>query len=477
MMTYSIDFPDELFVNLRNELFSDPDRETAAFVLAGIHRKPDGYRLLAREMIVVRDDQYLERNDIHMQVAAQQINRVAAAAERAGLSVIMCHSHIQSSGALRYSLSDDFGEERLSRFFRECTGGRPVGSILLRPPDSSIGRIWLAGLQGPVRLSRITTIGDTIHVVWGPSPTSATTTRPRYDRQARMLGTDGQALLERTCIGIVGVGGTGSAVAEQLTRLGVGKLVLVDDDRLDESNLSRVYGSYPCQLPEHRKNKRTKRLNPPKVEIVAQHLCNIDPRIHIKSIFGNVAVTNDLIHLLECDAIMLCTDEHWGRSVINQISYQYLIPVINMGVRVDAPSGIIQGATGVVHTIGPDKPCLWCYQYLSGKRIAAESMPPETREERIRENYIEDIGPAPMVISLTSTVASLAVTELLHMLTDFRGERAFHSLRYDILDASFSRCTATRGTSCLCSQVEGYGDLAPLPSIDDRGHVERCRLR
>ncbi|MBK7143604.1 MAG: ThiF family adenylyltransferase [bacterium] len=292
-----------------------------------------------------------------------------------------------------------------------------------------------------------------------------------------MLGTDGQALLERTCIGIVGVGGTGSAVAEQLTRLGVGKIVLVDDDRLDESNLSRVYGSYPGQLPKHRGIKKATKLHPPKVEIVAQHLRNIDPRIQIESIFGNVAVTDDLIHLLGCDAIMLCTDEHWGRSVINQISYQYLIPVVNMGVRVDAPSGIIQGATGVVHAIGPDKPCLWCYQYLNAKRIAAESMPPEVREERIRENYVEGNGPAPMVISLTSTVSSLAVTELLHVLTDFRGERAIHALRYDILDMSFSRCTAARGTSCVCSKVESYGDLGPLPSIDDRGHVERCRLR
>jgi tRNA A37 threonylcarbamoyladenosine dehydratase len=64
-----------------------------------------------------------------------------------------------------------------------------------------------------------------------------------FDRQVRAFGKDIQRLLGRLHIGIIGVGGTGSSIAEQLIRLGVGSLTISDDDFFEHSNVNRVYGS------------------------------------------------------------------------------------------------------------------------------------------------------------------------------------------------------------------------------------------
>jgi integrase len=58
-----------------------------------------------------------------------------------------------------------------------------------------------------------------------------------------MFGARTADLLGRLTVGIVGVSGTGSPIIEMLVRLGVGRLVLVDDDTVEVKNLNRIYGT------------------------------------------------------------------------------------------------------------------------------------------------------------------------------------------------------------------------------------------
>lgn len=61
----------------------------------------------------------------------------------------------------------------------------------------------------------------------------------RYQRNFNTLTHEEQLKLNSTTIGIVGCGGLGGYIAEELTRLGVGHLILIDGDRIEESNLNR----------------------------------------------------------------------------------------------------------------------------------------------------------------------------------------------------------------------------------------------
>lgn len=65
----------------------------------------------------------------------------------------------------------------------------------------------------------------------------------RFDRQIRVFGQAGQRALGKLVVGIVGLGGIGSLVFILLVRLGVLRMVAVDPDTVEETNLNRLAGS------------------------------------------------------------------------------------------------------------------------------------------------------------------------------------------------------------------------------------------
>lgn len=91
------------------------------------------------------------------------------------------------------------------------------------------------------------------------------TTHRRFDRVARLLGDDGLARLARSTVTVFGVGGVGSFAAEALVRSGVGRIILVDYDRVCVTNVNRQLHAMKGTLGK------------PKVEVMAERLRAINP--------------------------------------------------------------------------------------------------------------------------------------------------------------------------------------------------------
>jgi len=350
--------------------------------------------------------------------------------------------------------------------------GAPTASLLIWP-DGINARVWLSGSDQPVPINEIIVIGRSIRKLPPGNSRTGFNTRglTTYSRQVLAFGEDGQASIARSRVGIVGVGGTGSACAEQAVRLGVRDIVIIDPDAFEPSNVTRMYGSFAATARPHRWvfGNRAR----PKVEIVAEHLRRINPQATITPLRAHVAETHAAHLLLDRDAIFVCTDDHWGRAVVNQISYQYLIPSLSLGVRIDARNGSITGAAGGLDLLRPDLPCLWCKGFLVPDRIAAESMSKKERKVREREGYVQDLDiPAPSVISLNTTLARLAVTSFLQLLTDFMGDSGEISrLNYQILEGTISRGTSQSEKVCVCKTSRGFGDLKVLQTASDLRHL------
>ena len=447
---------------LRSFVLSDLPNESGAFALVGCSKYGSGTDMLVRRVLTIPKQLFRVQREERLEISSRAINGIASLCEVNRLGVLVCHSHPTPS---LYSTSDDYGERRLYDALKSSLPKYVPMVSLLISPGSVCGRVWVDANKTPLSLSEIIVVGHS-YTRYNNNEKSPVFDEVLYDRQVRAFGADGQNKMSEAKVAIVGLGGTGSPTAEQLVRLGVKDIVLIDYDLFSKSNLTRMYGTYSDKMPL---SWMKKRLFKPKykVDIIAKHLMRINPDLRIKSIAGNIVYKNTVKHLLDRDVIFLCTDDHWGRSIVNEIAYQYLIPTINMGFSIRAENGIITAATGAIDVIRPGNACLWCSQFLNSARIAAESLLPEERKKRMGEGYVQDVDtPSPSVISLTTTISGLAVTQFLQLFTNFMGgKNSISRLRYDALTGLIYRCRTPIDQNCSCVSSKGFGDLKSLSAI------------
>ncbi|GAF89269.1 unnamed protein product, partial [marine sediment metagenome] len=137
-----------------------------------------------------------------------------------------------------------------------------------------------------------------------------------YDRQIRVFGKQGQLALQKLTVGIVGLGGIGSLVFILLVRLGVGCLIIIDHDVVEDSNLNRLAAS----TLEDAKRKI------PKVYMLKRYAAKINPNIKIVAIHKSILQEDVLNHLKCCDVIFGCTDNQSTRWILNSFSVEYSVP-------------------------------------------------------------------------------------------------------------------------------------------------------
>ena len=457
----TIVFEERQFEAVRSHLLSRPETEQAAFLLCGTSQTIDEIRWLVREVIPIPAEGFLVQEELRLTIDAAFSASVLARAEREGLSVILTHSHpFDESLYVRYSPVDDRGERLIFRDVHAWVAGRRHASMVFGQ-QAIAAREWSVSGQAEM-VDRVVVIGRRLRIFSLGNDQAEDPISGIYDRQVRALGTEGQHKLARLTVGVVGLGGTGSLVSQQLAHLGVRRILGLDDDCLEDSNHSRVVGSTLADV----ENKT------PKAEIAARLARSINPEIFFEPIQGNITDEKIALELRRCDLVFCCTDNQWSRAILNQLAQQYLTPVVDMGVRIVAEEGDRRGkvnnAGGRVYVIRPGQGCLYCIEAIRPHLVAQEAIPPEERAKQVREGYIKGADvPNPAVISLNSVVAGLAVTEFLDMITGFMDhQRSFGSIEWEILKGEVWRAGEYQRDHCVCSPQGDYfamGDSLRLP--------------
>lgn len=452
-MKYSLTFLEADYERLCAGLFPDRTSEQGAFLLCGVANSDAETRLLVREVIPLDSNDIHSSSERHMAIDYRAVRRALRHAHEEQLGFVFVHSH--PVGIPHHSSQDDRTEAELfSVAYNRVRGTQVHGSIVMSDVYSPVGRVWLED-GSTVPLSVIRTIGTDFRFYRDPSdPAGSVPTF--FDRQVRAFGSDIQRLLRTLTVGIVGLGGTGSAVAQQLARLGVGHLVLVDGQTFDATNVNRVYGS---RLADE---------SMPKVDLTKRAIEEIGVGAKVTTIQQAVTYESALLTLRDCDIVFGCTDDDWGRAILSRLATYYFIPFFDMGVKVFAPDQVIEAVRGRVTTVVPPQPCLYCLGRINAQAVTAqmlwETNPSEAAVQHA-QGYIDGLAdPAPAVIPFTTAIAASAVTEFLHRLTGFLGsERKASEVRH-LIDRTRLRTTAKGSTKpCFCNDPEqlGRGD-APL---------------
>jgi molybdopterin/thiamine biosynthesis adenylyltransferase len=264
----------------------------------------------------------------------------------------------------------------------------------------------------------------------------------RYSRNEAMFGADGQAKIGNSRVAIVGVGGLGSHVAQQLAYLGVNHYALIDFDIVTDSSLNRLIGATAADVEARAK----------KVTVAERVIMAVNPPADVTPVDGSVADADTARHLAAADIVFGCVDHDVHRLEIMELAARHARPYFDLATDVHLEAAGLTWGGRVAFCDGTR--CLACLpEILDQRAIALARMDPQQRDADRRiygvdRNALDEIGPS--VVSLNGVVASLAVTEFMVWVTGLR-QPAAH-LVYDATKGGVRLNTDEPSTGCYYCQ-------------------------
>lgn len=388
-------------------------------------------------------------------------------------TIVNVHDHWFSAGGTRFSGIDDaddlrFGDYLVRRFepmlARNPQLGAPrqitLASVVL-DRTSLDARIVRSGAVRPfVPADNIQIVGDRLCVERCNSspaeePLPDLSWLARHDDFVPVFARNALASVR---VALVGCGGLGSVLAEGLVRTGVHDLVLIDPDRLEESNLNRWQGG------------RTAGIGRLKAELLAERIRDFAPAVRALPIAESLHASPAIDALKTCALIIGGVDNDFARYTLNRFAAQYLTPYFDAGVRV-AVSGGVDFQTRCFCVSPGTTGCLECTRsnLLDREALAAAMLDPTTRQARTGTGYVINAPEpgAPSVYALNLRASSILLTELLNYFSGFRpsATTCYDSWRNDLarrFDASSFEDRPAEDCP-NCSFYLGRGDLERLP--------------
>jgi len=285
----------------------------------------------------------------------------------------------------------------------------------------------------------------------------------RYDRNIRFFGVEGQKILGSTTVAVVGIGGLGTHVVQQLSHLGVKELILIDEEELDKTNLNRYVGSrHDDPIPGTRK-----------VDLGERIANLINPAIHIQKIFNTVVSSQAFEALSKSDYIFGCLDNDGPRFILNEVCSAYCLPYFDLASEIDPGSSLTYG--GRVAASWDGKGCLFCLDTFDMREVQDFLEGPETKLEKeaiygVSRELLTKAGPS--VVSINGVIASLAVTEFTVGITGIR--RPHDLTKYY---GHFGKVTVSKDqlqNDCYyCKTLRGAKENAGLERYIQRFHAKR----
>jgi molybdopterin/thiamine biosynthesis adenylyltransferase len=193
-------------------------------------------------------------------------------------------------------------------------------------------------------------------------------------------------------VAIVGLGGGGSHVVQQLAHIGVGNFLVVDPDVVEEKNLNRLVGAIAADVAAATS----------KVEVAQRLIAAVNPAASVMSLAEPWQVAAELLR--DVDVIFGCLDRYTERDQLERLARRFLIPYLDIGMDV-FPLGSHFSISGQVALSLPGQPCLWCMGLLTLEQIEEES-----------RDY-GHAGGRPQVIWPNGVLASTAVGCFMQLVT------------------------------------------------------------
>ena len=442
---------------LRRHLYPGDGNEAVALLLCGRASFPSKHLLCVHDVVPVPYTACSVRTPDRVTWSPEAMIDTLAKAVSQQLAVVKVHSH--PGGFEAFSTTDnDSDRELLGSIAGWLDTEEPLASLIMLPDGRLFGRVVMESQLGPP-LHTVRVAGDDFHF-WGELGNSAT---PDHARRVEQMF--GDATYRRMCslrVGVVGCSGTGSIVVEQLARNGIGELVLVDPDTVEAENLNRIINS----------TRKDAVAGVSKVDVLARAIKAMDLGTRVETFAADLSHAGAVHALASCDVLMGCMDSVDGRHLLNKISSYYVIPFIDVGVRIDADGkGGVEQVSAAIHTIQPGGSSLLSRGQYDMDQFQSAIMArssPDLYQVRLKEGYVRGVRvDQPAVISLNMVAAAAGVNELLARLHPYRvdSNAEFAAWRISLTEPSGSFSEADGEVCSTFSRMVGLGQQTPLLGV------------
>lgn len=214
----------------------------------------------------------------------------------------------------------------------------------------------------------------------------------RYTRQS-FLGEDSQKIISQAVIGVIGLGGGGSHIVQQLAHIGFLNFVIFDPQFIEDSNLNRMVGAKARDVLDKK----------PKVEIAKRIIENIHSDATIEAF--SLRWQNNPEVLKKCDIIFGCVDSFKERQELEIFSRRFVIPYIDIGMDVFDSDGEQPRMVGQLILSLPGGLCMRCLGFLDEEKLSLEA------------SKYGSAGPKPQVVWANGVLASSAIGMAINLLT------------------------------------------------------------
>jgi len=274
----------------------------------------------------------------------------------------------------------------------------------------------------------------------------------RLERNVLFFGKAGQERLRGARVVLIGAGGLGTHVAQQLAYLGVGTLIIIDDETLDATNKNR-YVSAHFNDPV---------LGTRKVDLCERMIHLIDPSISVKTTFATLCSHEAFTAILEANYVFGCVDNDGARLVLTELCMAYRLPYFDLATEIIPGAASVYG--GRVCVAWEGEGCPVCLEQLDLRGAQKDLDSASARLDRMRLYGLdaEEAGETgPSVVSINGVVASLGVTEFMVAVTKLRAPKKLLTYRGDLGRVTIST-DVPRPDCYYCKEIFGLREKADV---------------
>jgi len=273
-------------------------------------------------------------------------------------------------------------------------------------------------------------------------------TKERFDRSIRFFGKEGQEHISSSHVAVVGIGGVGTHVVQQLALLGVRNLTLIDDEELAPTNLNRYVGvKYNDPIP-----------GTLKVTLGYRMVKEINPNIHVELVPHSLVSEEAFNAIIKADCVFGCLDNEGARLILNELCSAYALPYIDLASDILSGNSIDYGGRVCIAWDGSG--CIVCHEVIDIAEAQLDLLSYDARRDRdtiygIKKDVLAEVGPS--VVSVNGVIASLAVSEFMLCVSKIREPRKL--LTYNgKMGVVFSKKEEPAPGCYYCKKIRGEKD-------------------